>query len=163
VPESPISIEDVQSLLGVAPDRIRAMTSNVDPVCLTTPPAPGEWSVNEILAHLRANADVWGKYIGRIIAEEHPTFRAGSPRAWMRQTHYDDLEFNESLSSFAAQRADLLAQLDPLPRDAWLRTAAVRVREKTVERSVLDYATMLADHERGHIDQIAQTIHAVNQ
>jgi hypothetical protein len=138
------------------------MTSNVEPARLTTAPSPGEWSVNEILAHLRANADVWGKCIGRIIAEDHPTFRAVSPRAWMRQTHYDDLQFNESLCSFAAQRADLMAQLEPMSRDSWSRSATVKVREKNVERSVLDYATMLAEHEKGHLEQIARTVDVVN-
>ena len=53
----------------------------------------------QVLAHLRACADVWGNYIRTIIAEDRPQFRAVSPRTWIKQTDYPDLAFRPSLGA----------------------------------------------------------------
>jgi len=39
---------------------------------LHTAPNPGEWSADQVLAHLRACADVWGGNILRMISEDRP-------------------------------------------------------------------------------------------
>ncbi len=49
------------------------------PVQLHTAPEPGSWSVNDVLAHLRACHDVFGGNILRIVAEDTPTFKGGTP------------------------------------------------------------------------------------
>jgi hypothetical protein len=103
----------------------------------------------QVLAHLRACADVWGNYIRTIIAEDRPQFRAVSPRTWIKQTDYPELKFLPSLRAFTTQRADLLAVLYPLPIDAWERSARVSTVGRVLEPTVLSYA------ERPHIKQIA--------
>jgi hypothetical protein len=51
----------------------------------------GEWSVNDILAHLRScGDDLWGKYMATILAEDHPKIRAMNPTTWIKLTHYPD-------------------------------------------------------------------------
>ena len=80
--------------------------------------APDEWSINDNLAHLRASADVWGKYMGRIVAEDHPTFTSINPRAHMRKTDYPDLEFAPSFRAFSVQRDALIAMLEACRRRA---------------------------------------------
>src|SRR5207249_447073 len=86
-------------------------------------PRRGEWSANEVLAHLRACADVRGGAALTIVAEARPTFRAIDPRRWIESTDYVDQEFADSLRAFAKQRADLLAVLETLPPDRWARSA----------------------------------------
>src|SRR5215216_4773222 len=102
------------SLLAETPPRLEALTAEVAPAQLQTAPNDNEWSAKDVLAHLRACADVWGGCIAAIIAEERPTLRAVNPRTWIRQTDYRELEFRPSLHAFAAQRAELLAVLAPL-------------------------------------------------
>jgi hypothetical protein len=125
---------------------------------LRAAPNDGEWSANDVLAHLRACADVWGSCIAAIIAEERPTLRAINPRTWITQTDYRELEFRPSLHAFAAQRAELLAVLEPLPPESWSRAATVTGAGKTLERTVLSYARWLAEHERPHVKQIARLV-----
>src|SRR5262245_49175028 len=50
-----------------------ALTAGLVPELLHTAPAPHEWSAVDVLAHLRACADVWGNCIAEIIAHDHPT------------------------------------------------------------------------------------------
>jgi hypothetical protein len=155
VASEPLTIEQVLSLLAVTPTRLTALTAGLVPTQLHIAPNQDEWSANDVLAHLRACADVWGNCITRIIAEDKPALRGISPRAWIKKTDYRELEFGPSLHSFATQRAELLAILQPLPPEGWSRTATVKdMVGKVFERTVLDYGQRLARHEQAHLEQI---------
>jgi hypothetical protein len=117
-----------------------------------------QWSANDVLAHLRACADVWGDCMATIIAEERPTLRAVNPRTRITQTDYRQLECQPSLRAFAAQRAALLVVLEALPPDGWSRAATVTGAGKALERTVFFYARWLAEHERPHVKQVARLV-----
>ena len=89
----PLTVEQILSVLAETPKRLAALTVDLTPPQLRTAPGPDEWSANEVLAHLRSCADVWGDCISRMLAEEHPTLRAIDPRAWTERTNYPELEF----------------------------------------------------------------------
>jgi hypothetical protein len=156
--ETLLTTEQIRARLAEGPQRIAAATDGLTPAQLRTPPAAGEWSANDVLAHIRACGDVWGGNILRILNEDHPAWRAMNPRTWMKQTDYPDLEFAPSYEAFAAQRAELLATLERLPPEAWSRTATVTGMIGDVyERSVHYFADGLARHERSHLKQIERT------
>ena len=81
-------------------------------------PEPDTWSVNDVLAHLRACHDVLGGSILRIIAEDTPRWRRMSPRTWTRKTDYPEWEFAPSFTAFKRQRTELLKVLEPLAPEA---------------------------------------------
>jgi hypothetical protein len=101
---------------------------------------------------------MWGKYIETIVAEDRPTFRAMNPTTWIKSTNYPELDFAPSFRAFAKQRAELLALLRPLPKTAWSRSATVTGAGRPRERTVLEYARWLANHERTHLKQIARIV-----
>ena len=125
MPNKSLTAEQVLILLAATPQRIAALTADLSPAQLRMRPAPDEWSANEVLAHLRACADMWGNCMMAMIAEDRPTLRAVNPLTWIKQTDYLELDFRSSLRSFATQRAELLAVLEPLPPAGWSRTATV--------------------------------------
>lgn len=158
----PLPIERILVMLTEAPPRIAALTATLQPAQLHTPPNRGEWSANEVLAHLRSCAEVWGGCIATILAQETPTIRAVSPRTWIKRTDYPRQPFHSSLDAYAAQRAELLAQLSALTSEAWSRAATVRKGGKPLAQTVHNYAERLAIHEQPHIGQleeIANTMH----
>ena len=124
-------------------------------------PKPDEWSANEVLAHLRSCADVWGNCIDVILAEDRPTIRAVNPTTWVKGTDYLEQEFQTSLHAFAVQRTDLLGVLEPLADVGWSRTATVTGAGKPLVRSVLSYAQWLERHERPHLKQIARIVNTM--
>jgi hypothetical protein len=136
------------------PTRIATLADGLTPAQLRTAPSADEWSANDVLAHLRSCADMWGGYMTTILAEDKPTIRAINPRAWIKQTDYPALEFAPSLRAFSTQRAAVLAILERLPPEGWARTATVTGAGSPLERTVLDYADRLARHEQPHIKQI---------
>jgi hypothetical protein len=161
VPSRSLTIEQVLTLLAETPPRIAALTAGLVPAQLHTTPNHDGWSANDVLAHLRACADMWGDCIVTIIAEDRPTIRAINPTTWIKKTDYLELEFRPSLRSFATQRADLLAVLEPLPHESWSRTATVTGAGKVLERTVMSYAQRLARHERTHVKQIARIVNTM--
>lgn len=158
MPNRSLTINQVLTLLAETPPRVGALTIGLAPAQLHTTPNHDGWCANDVLAHLRACADVWGNCMMAMIAEERPTLRAVNPLTWIKKTDYLELEFRPSLRSFASQRAALLAVLEPLPYDAWSRTATVTGAGKVLERTVLFYGRWLAGHERSHVKQVERIV-----
>lgn len=149
-----LSREEILAVLAQNRDRMAAATAGARPASLREAPAEGGWSATEILAHVRACADVWGSCIATILEADRPTIRAVGPRSYIHTTNYPDLDFEPSFRAFSAQRAGLLAVLEPLPPEAWSRTAVVTGAGAVFERTLNWYALGLAAHERSHVKQI---------
>lgn len=160
--DRPLTIEQVLTLLAATPPRLAALTAGLAPAQLQSRPSPAEWSLNDILAHLRSCADMWGGHMRTILAEDRPTFRAVNPTTWIKQTDYPELEFRPSLRDYTRQRARLLAVLQPPPAKAWSRSATVTGAGKPRERTVLSYAQRLARHERTHLKQFERIINTLH-
>ena len=154
--EHPLTTEQILAMLAAAPQHIAGVTASLAPAQLHTAPASGEWSANDVLAHLRSGADMWGSCMAAILAQDKPVLRAINPRTWIESTDYPDQEFGPSLHAYTAQRRELLTVLEPLTPQQWSRTATVKGAGKTLTRSVQFYAQWLAKHERPHIKQITR-------
>ncbi len=153
--DTPLTIEAALSALEAHPPTIARLTEGLSASRLRRRASAGDWSINDVLAHLRSCDDMWGRYMRLIVDRDHPTFRAVNPRTWIKSTNYPELDFELSLGAYARQRADLVAFLRALPPAAWSRSATVTGAGKARERTVLDYAEWLANHERSHLRQIA--------
>jgi hypothetical protein len=143
-------IKNVLRLLAEMPERITAVSQTLTPSQLQTKPDPESWSLNEILAHLRACVDVWGKDIDTMLSQDTPTLRYLSPRTYMRKTNYATLEFGPSFQIFCQQRAELLEKLHDLTFEAWARDGTIKGRQHTI----FSQARRMALHEAGHCEQI---------
>ncbi len=148
---------EIVDMLAAAPERIATITAGLTSAQLASPPAPGAWSISEVLAHLRACADVWGDAITTILVLNHPTLRAVNPRTWIDTTDYRRQDFVVSLQAFIKQRDELVATLEQLAPEDWGRSATVTGAGKPLERTVRFYAHWLAEHERPHIKQIERS------
>lgn len=160
--DTPLTIEQLLALLESTPARIAGLTVGLSATQLLEPSNPDEWSARDVLAHLRACSDMWGKYIVVILTEERPSFKAVNPTTWIKQTDYREQEFEPLLKAFSLQRAVLLAVLRRLSAEDWSRAATVSGAGKPRERTVYTYAQWLANHERSHLKQIERIANAVS-
>ena len=147
-------------MLKTTPSRIASASRGLTDQELNWKPGADSWSANQVLAHLRACADVWGGSIMKILKQDNPTFRYVSPRTWIRKTNYLDLDFKPSFLALRNQREDLRKILQALPQEDWLRRANVKAATKLRDETVLSYAQRLAGHEAGHCEQIDRVLHA---
>lgn len=145
-------IAEYLHILTETPRRIEALTKDVAEARLQTKADATSWSANEILAHLRACADVWGKNIAVMLAEDTPTIRHLSPRTWLRKTDYPSLPFHPSFEAFATQRSALLTTLCSLTLEEWSRAA--KIKDQQQERTVFDQMRQMAHHEAEHWQQL---------
>ncbi|MDQ6858046.1 MAG: DinB family protein [Chloroflexota bacterium] len=150
------SIDQILAALTEQPKAIAALTNDLSDRRLHASARRGEWSLNDVLAHLRSCSDMWGTYIATIVAEDRPRIKAMNPTTWITHTDYPDLEYGPSLRAFRRQRAGLLTLLRSLPKSDWSRMAIVTGAGTPRERTVLEYAQRLANHERSHVKHIAR-------
>jgi uncharacterized damage-inducible protein DinB len=143
-------VQRLLELLREAPIRIAAATRGVDAARLHARTAAEPWSINDILAHLRAAADTRERFIGRMATGKHATLSYQSPRSELRKTNYVELPFAENLGAFRSQRASLVERLESMPAAHWSRGSLIRDRPETV----VSYVRYLTDHETVHCEQI---------
>jgi hypothetical protein len=157
VSKSSLKPEQILTLLEETPARIADLTGGLTADQLHASPDPNNdaWSANDVLAHVRSCADIWGGSIMTMLAQDNPTIRAINPRTWIKRTDYPQQDFRQSLDAYTSQRADLLAALKALPPDSWSRGATVTGAGAVLHRTVLSYAQWLARHERPHVKQFA--------
>jgi len=151
-------IEQILTSLAETPRRLASITSGLETARLHVKLDTDSWSANDILAHLRSCADVWGKSILTMIAQDNLTLRYVSPRTWIRKTDYPAQEFRKSLQAFAKQRNDLLTTLKPLTIEGWSRAATFTGTVKGRQQTVFSYARRIAEHETQHLDQIESVL-----
>jgi hypothetical protein len=151
-------VRDVLQLLRVTPTLFKRTAAGWSDEELARGPAPGAWSLNEVLAHLRGAADVQGRWIERMLAEDGTTIRYASPRTGMRKGGYAALAFGASLRAFTQQRAALVKTLASLSPDDWKRHAVFTGTTPGWTQTVLDVARGIGGHERSHQEQIRSAV-----
>jgi hypothetical protein len=161
MPDEPTTAEQILVILADNPVRIATLISDLTPAQLQARPATQSWTANDLLAHLRSCADVWGGCIATMLAEDNPTIRIVSPRTWLRSTNYPELEFQFSWNAFIEQRTNLLLALNSLSNGDWLRPAVAKDSRRTLNRTVQFYGQLLARHEHSHLEQFRQIAEAI--
>lgn len=153
---TPAEIQHYLALLAATPQRIATCTGGVTDDRLHAAPAPKEWSVAEILAHLRGCEDVWSFSIYAMLLEDDLTLPILHPRKWTKIMRYAELDFRRSLQAFSLKREELLTVLRNLPEKAWDRTAIIGRNA----HSVFSQARRMALHEDEHCTQIETILKA---
>ena len=150
----PVEIKKILASLAATPQLLKALSIGLNKDQLHYRSDEEPWAANDILAHLRTCADVWGKSIMAMISQDHPTLRYVSPRTWMKKTNYPEQDFHASLEEFTRQRNELLQALKALPTNDWSRGATFTATTSGREQTVLSYAQRIVDHENTHCIQI---------
>jgi hypothetical protein len=139
------------SLLAAAPDTLAALLAAVPPALFARRPAPGKWSIQEIVAHL-ADDELVGAYrIRLILAAPGTAIQAFDQDTWAATGRYAATDPSRTLGLFRALREANLALWHRLSPAEWER-AGVHA-ERGVE-SIRDIASYYAGHDLNHFAQI---------
>ncbi len=132
----------------------KRITPQRDLTKLHRAPARGEWSVREIIAHLRdTEARIFPK-MHLIATTEYPDFRKIDVRRNLMMISEDDSAFLV-MSQFRRVRQSTLSLLREIPRDAWNRMGC-DVDNSTI--TIRDLALNLLEHDAEHLAQIDATL-----
>jgi hypothetical protein len=118
-------------------------------------PAPDQWSVSEILAHL-ADAEIVGGFRMRLILGAPGTaIVAFDQDSWVTSGHYEKRDPRQSLEQFRVLRAGHLAMLKFLAPEQWKHYGMHSERgQETIEHIV----RMFAGHDLNHLQQVERIL-----
>ncbi len=145
----PSNIEKFLEMLVDNVARIEMDTAELDDEQLAQS-KDGEWSVTEILAHLRACDDVWTMTIQQMLVIDNPELPEIHPQGWSKRMCYDQLEFDEMFTPFQLRRYELFRLLTSLEFEDWQRSCVINGRTHTIYSQV----RRMALHEAQHCDDI---------
>src|SRR4051794_13313900 len=94
---NPIVQDETAALVeryAAAPGRI-AYAAAGQAARLTEPPAPGEWSPRDILAHIRASDDILSPRLIQILVRDEPPLPSFDERRWAEVMGYAALDFDD--------------------------------------------------------------------
>lgn len=151
---TPSDIDKFLKILTETPRRFAQAARGLDETRLQSRPDNSSWSANDILAHLRSCADVWGNSIEAMLAEENPVLPDIHPRKWLKGTNYPGLPFHESFQAYIQQREKLLFTLLKLCVEQWSRAGVIGNRKHTI----FSQTRRMAKHEQEHVGQIEELL-----
>jgi len=146
--------QKVVSLLAKTPQQLTSLVGEFDRTHIYAPSGQMALSVSEIVAHLRAWADIWTFGIYAMLTEEMPILPEINDHKWAKVTGYARLPLGLSLQAFSFQRQELLRVLRPLPLEGWERGMLSTENEHTV----FSQAQLMALHEQNHIEQMVDLV-----
>lgn len=131
--------------------KLERLVSRASASKLRKPPAPGKWSVAEILAHLADAELVFGYRIRTILGAPGAPIQGFDQDKWARAMNYGKSDPRKSLQRFAAFRKanlDLLKSLSPAQRKYH------GMHSERGEESIETIARLCAGHDINHLRQI---------
>jgi hypothetical protein len=114
-------------------------------------PAPGKWSIRQVIAHLADSEVVGAHRFRQVIAEDNPTLVAFDQEAWGKHLDYTRRKPKQSLESFRRMRAENYELLKDLPEAAFARTGTHTERGALTLRALLE---INAQHSENHARQL---------
>ncbi len=136
---------------AATPGTLARLTRGLTRTQLLHRPAPGKWSVHEIVCHL-ADTEVANAWRYRmVLAEDEVGLSAWDQDRWAAGHQYRRQDFRLALEQFRILRARNLGLLKVVGRMAWARTAShATFGTLSAEQMIIH----LAHHDANHLGQI---------
>ena len=155
-----VSFDTPQSLLAnlrSTPAGLATLTGSLHPAAWKRPPAPNEWSLNEVICHLRdVEREVNLPRLRKVLAEKNPFLVGEVTDVWVKERHCAEQDGHQALVEFTAARKETLVLLDALQSE-WSRPARHAIFGPTSLQELMGF---VAGHDRVHIQQVWKTIRA---
>jgi hypothetical protein len=139
------------------PERLRRALSRVPDQMVKWRPAPGQWSVHEVVCHCadsEVNAYARLRYL---LAEKEPVIVGYDQDEWARAFDYHALPLEPSLAVLDAVRASTTALLKRLADDAWGKKGR---HTESGDYTVDGWLKIYSEHVEGHARQIERNVEA---
>jgi hypothetical protein len=135
-----------------APKRVKKLIRGLSEKELSRKPAPGKWSIKEIIAHLADGEVIIGSRERFVAAQDRALLPGYDQDAFVEHLGTDRAKTKDLLQAFAAVRGANVAMLSRLPRASF---SHVGLHSERGEESLDAMVRMYAGHDIIHEEQIA--------
>jgi DinB superfamily len=150
-----VEAQDPLKLQAAAPRKLEHLLKGLRGSKLRKRPAPGKWSIAEIVAHVADTELVGGFRIRFILGAPGAAVPGFDQDAWVTALHYDKRDVRKSFEQYRALREANLALLKSLTKEQWKQEGIHSERgPETVETIV----RMFAGHDINHMSQIERIL-----
>lgn len=143
--------DDPIEVMATSPDRLRKLLAGLKEKELSKAPAPGKWSIKQIVSHLADGEVILGARYRMIAAHDRPPLAGYDQDAFVEFLGALNARTVDLVDDFAMARAVNLGLLDRLPPESFMR---VGIHSERGEESLLAMVAMYAGHDRIHLAQI---------
>ncbi|MBN2370496.1 MAG: DinB family protein [Vicinamibacteria bacterium] len=143
-------------LLQATPTRLERLIRGIPRRKLDRRPAPGKWSIVEILAHLADSELAMGWRFRNMLATPGVRLQWWDEHLWSEKCNYAWSDPRRSVTVFRVLRESNLALLKAVPRQVW--QSSYGVHEKRGRQTVAEFVTMEAAHDLNHLVQIERLL-----
>lgn len=143
--------ERMIAVLGGIPSKVYALIAPLSEAQLVWRPAEGEWSIKEVLCHLRDAAEVYGLRLQRIATEDKPFLPGYDQKAYARDRKYQEEIVPSVVMAFAEHRLATHRLLRGLPPEAWARTG---LHEEAGSMTLEQMVERVVNHELEHLEHL---------
>lgn len=116
-------------------------------------PAPGKWSIAEILAHIADTEVVASWRLRLILGSDGTPIQGFDQDVWAETFRYEDQDPRASLKTFRVLRENNLALLKHVPRKLWENHGMHSERGK---ETVSHIVRLYAGHDLNHLQQVEE-------
>jgi len=134
-----------------APQRLRTLVKGLTERQLAKAPAPGKWSIKEIVAHLADGEVILGSRYRLVAAHDRPQIAGYDQDLFVARLGVERTTTEELLADFELARAVNLGLLQRLTDEQLLR---VGIHAERGEESIETMVHLYAGHDRIHLGQI---------
>jgi hypothetical protein len=143
--------QQIIDALRALPSQIEELVQGLPEDALRWRPLPDEWSIKEVCCQLRDFSEIGGERIGHMLSEDDPFLPSYDQEALARERDYQNESMPLVLTALRAFWGGLAYLLENLGEEEWQRTGR---HEERGPISIAQYAQILADHAREHLEQI---------
>jgi hypothetical protein len=138
-----------------SPKRLKKLLKDVSEKRLAARPAPGKWSIKEVVAHLADHEIVLGARFRFVAALDRPPITGYDQDAFVERLGVDKTSTEDLLKDFSSVRKANVRLLERLPLEARTR---VGIHSERGEESLEDMIVMYAGHDLIHLQQIERML-----
>jgi len=146
-----MSRQEIVDTLRALPDQVEALVRDLDEKALRRRPAPDQWSIKEVCAHLRDSLEIDGERIRRMVEEGDPAIPGYDQEALARERDYQNAGMPLILTALRAFSGGNAYALEGLSEEQWRRGGHHQERGPI---NVGGYAEQQAEHVRAHLEQL---------
>jgi HAD superfamily hydrolase (TIGR01549 family) len=150
------STDSLVATLRATPAALSALSIDVPTSAYNRRPISGEWSLTEILCHLRdVEQEVNLPRVHKVMNETDPFLPGMVTDPWAEEREYICQDGRLALEAFTRNRLQMLELLDSLSQDDWQRRARHAIFGPT---QLKELVSINAGHDRLHVRQFLNTI-----